>query len=125
LIFNGNKGIRCTDNQQPVLFELESDPVMRIVAKQLWSWLNNDYDDLKDQYIIQRSGTSSLTITPADKSSTEFIGSVIITFDEKSYQPKRVVINEPDGDSTHIVFSNYQFDIDLAKSTFTTCSQND
>ena len=125
LIFNGKKGIRCTDNLQPVHFDLATDPIMRVVAEQLWSWLNNDYENLKKQYTIEKVGDSSLRITPAEKSTAEFIGSVTITFDRKNYHPKRVVITEPGGDSTRIEFTNYQFNTRLPQSTFTSCSQSE
>lgn len=125
LIFNGKKGIRCSDNQQPVHFDLATDPIMRVVAEQLWGWLNNDYDELQKQYTIEPLGESSLTIIPSDQSTAEFIGSVIITFDPDNSHPQKVVITEPGGDSTRIEFTDYRFNTLIPQSTFTTCHQRD
>ncbi len=121
LIFNGNKGLRCTENQKPVHFDLKTDPIMKIVSEQIWGWLNNDYKSLEKTYSIEKIGNSALRITPTDKSTSEYIGSVTIMFGEKRYHPKKVVITEEGGDSTQIEFTDYQFNTPVSQTMFTRC----
>lgn len=125
LIFNGQEGIRCSEDQDPAHFDLKTDPIMRIVAEQILSWLNSDYEKLKKQYSIRLADSSSLHITPREQTTAGFIGSITITFEEKSQQPKRVLINEPNGDSTIIEFFNYHFNISFPPSTFTACQPSE
>ena len=125
LIFNGEKGVRCQEDSQPIHFELATDPIMRAVARQLWGWLNNEYSQLQKQYTIERTGPSTLTITPLDPTTAEMISSIMITFDQTNYHPQTVIILEPEGDSTHITFRDYRLNLSLPASTFTDCSPRD
>lgn len=125
LIFNGKKGLRCNENQEVNHFDLETDPIMKVVAEQLWSWLNNDYGKLEKQYSIEIASERSLRITPAERSTSEFIKSITITFDSTNSHPKLVVIDETGGDSTRIEFSEYVLNPPLPQSTFTRCYQSE
>lgn len=121
LILDGNKGMRCSEGAAPVDFDLATDPVMRSVAEQLWLWLGGDYARLKDSFIIEKTGTATLSITPEDEGVARFIETVTITFDESSMQPRRVEIIEPGGDLTRLLFTDYTFGVDTTPETFLRC----
>ncbi len=125
LIFSGNMGLRCTDNTPPVHFDLASDPIMRMVAEQLWTWLNGNYKKLEDTYAVSLRAPSSLLITPKDQGVAGFIQSIAITFSTESRQPELVEITEPGGDKTIIRFHDFIFNVQLPAATFTQCSSHE
>ena len=125
LIFSGNMGLRCTDNTPPVHFDLASDPIMRMVAEQLWTWLNGNYKKLEDTYTVSLRAPSSLLITPKDHGVAAFIQSIAITFSTESRQPELVEITEPGGDKTIIRFHGFIFNTQLPAATFTQCSSHE
>ena len=125
LIFSGNMGLRCTDNTPPVHFDLASDPIMRMVAEQLWTWLNGNYKKLEDTYTVSLRAPSSLLITPKDHGFAAFIQSIAITFSTESRQPELVEITEPGGDKTIIRFHGFIFNTQLPAATFTQCSSHE
>ena len=121
LIFNGDRGLRCTDGSDPVEFNLATDPVMRMVAEQLWTWLKGDYAALRQSYAIKQSGPAAITVTPVDQGTADIIAAIDITFDDATFQPQSVTILEAGGDSTRIDFSDYAFDTRLPEAMFTSC----
>jgi outer membrane lipoprotein-sorting protein len=121
LIFSGNTGLRCTGKTPPVHFDLTSDPIMRMVAEQLWTWLNGNYKKLEDTYAVSLHAPSSLLIIPKDQGVATFIQSIVITFSTDSRQPEIVEITEPGGDKTIIHFHDFIFNAQLPASTFTEC----
>lgn len=125
LIFNGDKGMRCSDQGEVNTFSLGSDPVMRAVAEQLWLWLGGDYKKLTDQYLLEKKGGSSLVVTPRDQSVASFIGSVTIVFDPSSRQPQEVKIAEPGGDFTLISFKSYQINGEISDRLFEHCGYDE
>ncbi|MBW1939470.1 MAG: outer membrane lipoprotein carrier protein LolA, partial [Deltaproteobacteria bacterium] len=50
LIFNGAEGLKCSGNSEPQRFNLLTDPVMQMVSKQIWTWVNGSYATLQEQY---------------------------------------------------------------------------
>lgn len=125
LIFNGNKGLRCTKGNKPAPFDLQSDPIMQMVAEQLWIWLEGDYAKLQKDYLVKQTGESTLQITPLLKQTEVFIKSITIIFDEISRQPTSVTIAEPAGDKTVIEFNEHQLDPILPEKLFIQCYGRD
>ncbi len=125
LIFNGDKGIRCNDNDKPVKFDLANDPVMKMVAEQLWTWLDGDYSRLEKEYAIKKTGDSAILVTPENQKTSNLIKNISIVFDGQNRQPKSVAILEPGGDKTLITFNDYQLSPTLPDTTFTTCFISD
>jgi outer membrane lipoprotein-sorting protein len=121
LLFSGDKGVRCNDNAPPVHFDLTSDPVMRLVAEQLWTWLDSNYEKLEQLYSVTQSGASILVITPKDQSMADFIETITISFSAESKQPERVEITEPGGDLTRIHFHDYNLNVSLPEKLFVEC----
>jgi outer membrane lipoprotein-sorting protein len=125
LIFNGERGMRCNDKAPPVHFDLGADPIMKIVAEQLWLWLGGDYSRLRASYDMAKSGPSALRITPKEKRLSEFISAITITFDRTSRQPEKVEIADPGGDTTILSFQAYVLNTDTPDSLFSLCGTDD
>jgi outer membrane lipoprotein-sorting protein len=125
LIFSGERGMRCNDKAPPVHFDLGSDPIMRTVAEQLWLWLGGDYSRLDTQYLMEKSGPSSLRITPKDEAVTEYVNAVTITFNKTSRQPEKVEITDPGGDATIISFNSYVLNSNTPDVLFTLCGTDE
>ena len=121
LLLSGDKGVRCNDNAPPVHFDLTSDPVMRLVAEQLWTWLDSNYGKLEQMYRVKQQGDSTLVITPKEQSMADFIATITILFSNESKQPERVEITEPGGDLTRIYFHDYNLNVSLTEKIFVEC----
>lgn len=121
LIFNGRSGLRCNDQAPPSRFDLDTDPIMRTVAEQLWLWLGGDYSKLGDGYQLQSEG-DSLIIRPKDEKTREYVEKITITFNRHTLQPERVAIDEPGGDATLLRFTATDQDGDVDPALFTRCS---
>jgi hypothetical protein len=125
LIFKGEQGIRCNDKAPPAHFDLGTDPIMRTVAEQLWLWLGGDYSRLNALYLMEKSGPSSLRITPKDHKVSDYISSITITFSKDSRQPEMVEIADPGGDTTLISFHSYVMNGDTPEVLFTRCGTDE
>ncbi len=125
LILDGETGLRCTEQEKPVPFDLASDPIMRGVAEQLWLWLGGDYVKLKNLYHLQVTDENTLVVSPKDNSVSDYISSVAITFDGTTRQPSTVEIVEPGGDLTRIIFRSYSLNPSLPDSLFKKCTIDD
>jgi outer membrane lipoprotein-sorting protein len=121
LIFNGRSGLRCNDQAPPSRFDLDTDPIMRTVAEQLWLWLGGDYSKLGGGYELHSEG-DSLIIRPKDEKTREYVEKITITFNRQTLQPQRVVIDEPGGDATLLHFTATDQGGDVDPALFTRCS---
>ncbi|BCL61668.1 hypothetical protein DGMP_23610 [Desulfomarina profundi] len=121
LIFRGEEGLKCGDGPAPRHFSLSEDPVMKVVAGQLWLWLGGDYMKMAKMFTLKKTGNSTLQVTPVDKNIADFISSVSIVFDEKSLQPRKVEITEAGGDLTRIVFYATVINSRLDEKLFSQC----
>lgn len=125
LILKGDEGIRCNDKATSKRFQLSADPVMKMVAKQLWLWLGGDYKELARNHKLEKLGPAALLITPENKSTADFIETVAIAFDENTLQPLQVKISEPGGDSTRISFHFLDLNSPIPEKYFTDCVQDE
>ena len=121
LIFAGEKGLRCNDDAEPVHFELEKDPIMKMVAEQIWTWVDGDYARLQNKYDISLSQERMITLVPRSGEFADIITSVTINFDDHSLQPQTIHIKEVEGDTTTIRFSGYRLNEPVEDNLFTTC----
>lgn len=125
LIFAGDQGLRCDENGQSASFDLRSDPVMRVVAEQLWLWLGGDYSRLNEKYELVEQDASTLQVFPRQSGVKEYIEQVTIRFDPTLLQPELVEIHEAGGDRTRIHFSSYTVNGQYPQKLFTGCTPND
>ncbi|MEA3384983.1 MAG: outer membrane lipoprotein carrier protein LolA [Thermodesulfobacteriota bacterium] len=122
LIFNGAKGLKCSGNSEPQRFNLATDPIMQMVSKQIWTWVNGSYTTLQEQYhMVLLEPGPCLVLTANDPKISRAISSVKISFNPDSLQPTTVRIQEPGGDHTVISFSNFILNQPLDQSLFTRC----
>jgi outer membrane lipoprotein-sorting protein len=121
LIFAGDKGMRCNDDAPPVHFELEKDPIMKMVAEQIWTWVDGDYGRLRNKYDITLTGEHEIELAPRNGEFAGSITSVRVTFDGQSLQPETIRIMESEGDSTVIRFAGYRLNQPVDDRLFTTC----
>ncbi|PXF54481.1 MAG: outer membrane lipoprotein carrier protein LolA [Deltaproteobacteria bacterium] len=122
LIFNGTKGLKCSGNSEPQRFNLATDPIMQMVSKQIWTWVNGSYATLQEQYRMVFEPGPCLVLTANDPKMARAISSVKISFNPDSLQPTTVRIQEPGGDHTVISFSDFILNQPLNQSLFTRCS---
>ncbi|MDH3392980.1 MAG: outer membrane lipoprotein carrier protein LolA [Desulfobulbaceae bacterium] len=125
LVFDGKSGLRCSDQAEPRHFDLNTDPIMRMVAQQLWTWLDGKYGTLAEQYKLQLVAPATISIVPRDKQVAEFIDHITIFFDPASKQPRKVEIAEPGGDLTRLLFRDYQLNPSLQNSLFSKCERSE
>jgi outer membrane lipoprotein-sorting protein len=123
LILNGSGGLKCSGNNEPQRFNLATDPVMQMVSKQIWTWVNGSYATLQEQYrmVLLEQGPC-LVLTANDPKIARAISSVEISFNPDSLQPTTVRIQEPGGDHTIISFSDFILNQPMDQSLFTRCS---
>jgi len=123
LILNGDGGLKCSGNSEPQRFNLLTDPVMQMVSKQIWTWVNGSYAILQEQYrVVLLEQGPCLVLTANDPKIARAISSVKISFNPYSLRPTTVRIQEPGGDHTIISFSDFILNQPMDQSLFTRCS---
>lgn len=121
LVLNGKKGLKCSEGGPVREFDLDLDPVMRLVAGQLWAWTSGSYRDLKDDFDFELLPGPVLVFSPITNGAGSFISKIRVVFDPDFLQPLSVEIGEPGGDRTVISFSGYKRNIALQTTLFTEC----
>jgi outer membrane lipoprotein carrier protein len=121
LVLNGKQGLTCSEGGPVREFSLDADPVMRLVATQLWAWTSGSYRDLLDDFAFELLPGPVLVFTPRTDGAASFIGTIRVVFDPDFLQPRQVEIVEPGGDRTVITFSGYQRNLDFPATFFTEC----
>ena len=121
LLFSGDRGLRCNDDAPPVHFDLQTDPVMKMVAEQIWTWANGDYKRLKNKFRISLVDDTTIGLIPTE-TTNNVIQTIRVTFERKTLQPITVQVLEKGGDSTQINFYDYQLNQPVDDAWFTTCS---
>lgn len=121
LIFAGDKGMRCNDDAPPVHFELEKDPMMKMVAEQIWTWVDGNYARLRSKYEITLSDKHEIKLIPQSKEFADTVTSVRVAFDSQSLQPETIHIQETEGDSTTIRFTDYRLNQPVDDTLFSAC----
>ena len=123
LILNGSKALRCSGNTRPQRLDLDTNPVMQMVSKEIWNWVNGSYSSLQKTYRIISLGQGPCILLKAiNPNIARIISSIKITFYPDSLQPSTVKIQEPGGDFTVISFSCYIINRPIKQSLFVECS---
>jgi len=125
LLLSGVNGMRCNGEAPPQAFSLDADPVMKIVAEQLWSWLGGNYTRLEEIYTMELVDATTLRLIPKEKMIADFIASIAIFFDRTTLQPATVEILEASGDSTKLLFSHYRLNIEPVEGLFSDCDSRE
>ncbi len=121
LIFSGDKGLRCSGDMEPQHFDLKNDPVMRMVAEQLWTWADGAYGKLKNEYDITLSSAHEIKLQPKNEAMQRAIKAIQVVFDPVNLQPTLVKVLESAGDALIIRFHDYLLNQPVQTDLFTTC----
>lgn len=121
LILDGKTGRRCGEGSPASEFNLERDPVMRLVAGQLRTWSSGTYRDLLGEFALELAAGPSLLLKPRQAGLSAFLDRIVVVFDPDSLQPVRVEIQEEGGDRTVISFTSYRLNPELPPELFSAC----
>lgn len=121
LVLNGNKGLKCSDGGPVRDFSLDVDPVMRLVARQLWAWTSGSYRELMADFEFKIMTGPVLILSPRPGKGENFISKIKVVFEPDFLQPLEVAIYEPGGDRTLISFAGYQRNVGFRDNLFTEC----
>ncbi|NTV15350.1 MAG: outer membrane lipoprotein carrier protein LolA [Desulfobulbaceae bacterium] len=121
LILDGKTGRRCGEGSPASEFNLERDPVMRLVAGQLRTWTGGNYRDLQGEFTLELKSGSALVLRPRQAGLASFLNRIEVAFDAKTFQPTRVEIHEEGGDRTVLSFTGYQLNPELSGELFSAC----
>jgi outer membrane lipoprotein-sorting protein len=119
-VLNGQSGrrwhSRTGDSES---FDLNSDPVMKIVAGQLLAWTRADFPALRREYriVLLDEAPVRLRLEPTT-AAAGFLEYLQIVFSTDGRHVQVVEIHEKDGDFTRIRFENTQVNTTLAKDLF-------
>jgi len=123
MIFSGKSGMRCNGDVEPLRFDLATDPVMKMVAEQIWTWADSAYDKLRDQYAISLTAPHTVELIPHGGKLAETVAVIRVTFGSLTLQPETVLIREKEGDETELRFYEYVSGEQLPESLFNSCYQ--
>ena len=103
---NGDEGRRWHDSEkQSSRFELDRDPVMKIVAEQLLAWARADFPWLEAHYRIQVEKRQPVRLRLEPLFATGgFLDHLMIWFSSDGSHVRQVELHEKDGDFTRIRF---------------------
>ncbi|MDH4100728.1 MAG: outer membrane lipoprotein carrier protein LolA [Nitrospirota bacterium] len=88
-------------------FDINREPVIRIVAQQLMAWTRADFDRLRKEYRIAVISENPVTLRLDPLFGTGgFLDHLRIAFSEDGRHVKIVELREKDGDFTRIRFEN-------------------
>lgn len=122
-IINGSKVMRCTPGSRPVKFDIDSNPVMKQAVMQMMAWINGDYKKFSAFFHMSLSSRGTgLVLVPAHKKTAGGITRITIMFYPVMLRPKKVRIQEKEGDWTEITFRGYAINRTLKSELFTECS---
>ncbi len=121
LILDGKTGRRCGEGSPASEFNLERDPVMRLVAGQMRTWTGGNYRDLQGEFSLELKPGPALVLKPRNAGLASFLNRIEVLFDVKTLQPIRVEIHEEGGDRTVIAFTGYQLNPELSAELFSAC----
>ncbi|MBU0673132.1 MAG: outer membrane lipoprotein carrier protein LolA [Proteobacteria bacterium] len=121
LLLDGRQGMKCDGDAPPRVFNLDADPVMRMVARQLLAWTSGTYRDVRENFDFDLIPGPGLGFTPKAGGAENVISRIEVIFEPETLQPLSVSINEPGGDHTLIVFAEYR-EITPSATLFNTCS---
>lgn len=104
----------------------EDVDIRKFVAKRLFRFLavGQSSKDLEPYYSIARvvdggtTGTYLLVLTPRRNRVRERLAVLRLFIDARSYLPRRVVYEEPNGDSTRLTFEETRTNVDLPERQF-------
>ena len=95
-------------NNPPEAFDLQQNPVIRLIVDQLMAWTKADFAWIEQRYVITiaKEDPIMLKLVPRSSKEKKYIDRILISFEADTHYTNAVNIIEKGGDSTHIGFSN-------------------
>jgi outer membrane lipoprotein-sorting protein len=118
-VLRGGEGRRWherTGRSEP--FSIDRDPVMKIVAEQLFAWAGGDFDRLRRQYAISLIAPSPVTLRLVPLAADRFLDHLQVTFAPDRRHVTVVELHEQGGDFTRIRFRNAAVNARLPEDLF-------
>ncbi|MBE0596281.1 MAG: outer membrane lipoprotein carrier protein LolA [Desulfuromonadales bacterium] len=119
-VLSGDQGRRWharSGRSEP--FDLEREPVMKLVAEQLIAWAGADFQRLRQQYRIQVVTAEPVVLRLEPKGAAAgFLDHLRVAFAPGGRHVAAVEIHEKDGDSTRIRFENGRINALLPEDAF-------
>jgi outer membrane lipoprotein-sorting protein len=108
-VLKGEQGKRWHERSgRTESFQINQEPVLKLVAEQLFAWTRADIGWLKGQYRITVLDESPvlLRLEPLSAATAGFLSYLLIGFSGDGRYVKSVEVHEKDGDFTRIRFLN-------------------
>ncbi len=101
-------------------FNINRDPVMKLVTEQLLAWARADFDWLQKQFQIQvlKSSPVILRLEPRDEGTKAYLVHLRIGFAAGGGHVELVEMHERGGDFTRMIFKNTQINPTLSRELF-------
>lgn len=108
-VLKGEKGRRWHERTgRSENFQINQEPVMKLVSDQIFAWARADFQWLKKEYRISVLDESpvALRLEPRSVATAGFLHHLLITFSADGRYVRSVELHEKDGDFTRIRFVN-------------------
>ena len=108
-VLKGEKGRRWHERTgRSENFQINQEPVMKLVSDQIFAWARADFQWLKKEYRISVLGESpvALRLEPRSEATAGFLHHLLINFSADGRYVRSVELHEKDGDFTRIRFVN-------------------
>lgn len=118
-VLNGEQGRRwhaLQEEDEP--FNINDAPLMAAISKQLLAWFRADFDWLQQQFRIEllEAAPARLRLRPLDEGGP--LKEIEIRFAADDRSITRVVLTEPDGDRTRMMFEQTRINPTLDPTLF-------
>jgi outer membrane lipoprotein-sorting protein len=108
-VLNGSKGRRWHERSgRTEKFDINQEPVMKLVSEQLFAWAKADFAKLQREYRITvlSEAPVSLRLEPLSPATAGFLDHLMIAFSPDGRYVRTVEVHEKDRDFTRIKFIN-------------------
>lgn len=95
-------------------------PVLQVIGQQMLLWLSGDKNQMSKDFSIQTTSTQHCTLTPLNPAMLEYIHSINLYLDDDLNFIQNIIVEEPSGNTTTIIFSQTEIDPALNSTAFTT-----
>ncbi len=119
-VLDGGRGRRWNSRSgEEEDFQLDREPVMKLVAEQLFAWAGGDFTRLRQQYRISvlNAAPVVLRLEPLAAASG-FLDYLRVAFAADGRHVEVVEVHEKDGDFTRIRFIDTRLNLPLPADTF-------
>ena len=95
-------------NNPPEAFDLQQNPVIRLIVDQLLAWTKADFAWIEQRYTVSvvKEDPISLKLVPRSSKEKKYIDHILVSFEAETDYSNAVDIIEKGGDSTRIRFFN-------------------